>query len=263
RNRRRHAGPRRHAQAHHRAPRRADPEGHRFVEGALDLAVAGPRRKRADGRARGGGRLAAASRLVGGQARRPDRPAHRERLRDGVPGDAGRPPAQHLQRRQARRRAGRRPAHRHHHQDRPHRISRRAEERVKDARELGFGTRAVHAGQSPDPTTGAVMTPIYYSSTYAQSAPGVHKGFEYSRSHNLTRYALEANLAALEGGAHGLAFASGLAATATVLHLLSAGDHIVAGDDLYGGTFRIFERVFRQMGLAFTYVDPAAGPAAF
>jgi len=134
---------------------------------------------------------------------------------------------------------------------------------VKDPTEFGFGTRAVHAGQSPDPTTGAVMTPVYYSSTYAQSAPGVHKGFEYSRSHNLTRYALEANLAALEGGAHGLAFASGLAATATVLHLLSAGDHIVAGDDLYGGTYRIFERVFRQMGLAFTYVDPAAGPAAF
>jgi cystathionine gamma-lyase len=134
---------------------------------------------------------------------------------------------------------------------------------VKDATEFGFGTRAVHAGQSPDPTTGAVMTPIYYTSTYAQTAPGEHKGFEYSRSHNLTRFALEANLAALEGGAHGLAFASGLSATATVLHLLSAGDHVVAGDDLYGGTYRIFERVFRQMGLSFTYVDPAAGPAAF
>jgi cystathionine gamma-lyase len=127
----------------------------------------------------------------------------------------------------------------------------------------GFGTLAIHAGQSPDPVTGAVMTPIYYTSTYAQEGPGAHKGFEYSRTHNLTRFALEANLAALEGGAHGLAFASGCAATTTVLHLLSAGDHIIAGDDLYGGTFRIFERVFRQMGLEFTYVDPAAGPEAF
>jgi cystathionine gamma-lyase len=126
-----------------------------------------------------------------------------------------------------------------------------------------FGTRAVHAGQTPDPTTGAVSTPVYYTSTYAQAGPGVHKGFEYSRTHNPTRFALEANLAALEDGAHGLAFASGCAATTTVLHLLAAGDHVIAGDDLYGGTFRIFERVFRQLGLDFTYVDPAAGPDAF
>jgi cystathionine gamma-lyase len=127
----------------------------------------------------------------------------------------------------------------------------------------GFGTLAIHAGQRPDPVTGAVMTPVYYSSTYAQEGPGVHKGFEYSRTHNLTRFALEANLAALEGGAHGLCFASGCAATTTILHLLSAGDHVVAGDDLYGGTYRLFERVFRQLGIAFTYVDPTAGPAAF
>ena len=126
-----------------------------------------------------------------------------------------------------------------------------------------FGTLAVHAGQSPDPVTGAVMTPVYYTATYAQTGPGEHKGFEYSRTHNLTRFALEANIAALEGGAHGLAFASGSAAAATVLHLLRAGDHVVAGDDLYGGTYRLFERVFRQMGLDFTYVDPVAGPAAF
>lgn len=130
-------------------------------------------------------------------------------------------------------------------------------------RKTGFGTRAIHAGQSPDPTTGAVMTPVYYTSTYAQTGPGQHKGFEYSRTHNLTRFALEANVAALEGGAHGLAFASGCATAATVLHLLSAGDHVIAGDDLYGGTYRLFERVFRQMGLDFTYVDPAAGPAVF
>ena len=134
---------------------------------------------------------------------------------------------------------------------------------MKDASRFGFGTRAIHAGQEPDPTTGAVMTPVYFTSTYAQSAPGEHKGFEYSRTHNLTRFALEANIASLEGAAHGLAFASGCAATATVLHLLSAGDHVVCADDLYGGTYRIFERVFRQMGLDFSYVDPGAGPDAF
>src|SRR5262249_52948740 len=122
---------------------------------------------------------------------------------------------------------------------------------------------AVHAGQSPDPTTGAITTPVYYTSTYAQAAPGEHKGYEYSRTHNLTRFALEANLAALEDGAHGLAFASGCAATTTVLHLLSSGDRVIAADAPHGGTYRIFERVFRQMGLTFTYVDPAAGPAGF
>ncbi len=123
-------------------------------------------------------------------------------------------------------------------------------------------TLAVHAGQSPDPTTGAVSTPVYYTSTYAQSGPGEHKGFEYSRTQNPTRFALEGNLAALEGAARGLAFASGCAATTTVLHLLKAGDHVVAGDDLYGGTYRIFERVIRQMGIDFTYVDPTR-PEAF
>ncbi len=126
----------------------------------------------------------------------------------------------------------------------------------------GFGTNAVHAGQSPDPTTGAVMTPIYYTSTYAQQAPGVHKGFEYSRTHNLTRYALENNLAALEGGAGGLCFASGLAATSTLLQLFDAGTHVVACDDLYGGTFRLFDKVYRRLGFEFTYVDPLAGVAA-
>src|SRR5438128_373018 len=127
---------------------------------------------------------------------------------------------------------------------------------------LGFGTRAIHAGQKPDPTTGAVMTPVYYTSTYAQSAPGVHKGFEYSRTHNLTRYALEANLAALEGGVGGLCFASGLAATSTLLQLFDTGTHVVACDDLYGGTFRLFDKVYRRLGFEFTYVDPLAGTAA-
>src|SRR5262245_17825995 len=127
---------------------------------------------------------------------------------------------------------------------------------------LGFGTRAVHAGQRPDPTTGAVMTPVYYTSTYAQDAPGVHKGYEYSRTHNLTRFALEANLASLEGGQHGLAFASGLAATSTVLQLFDTGTHVVACHDLYGGTFHLFDKACRRLGFECTYVDPTAGAAA-
>jgi cystathionine gamma-lyase len=131
-----------------------------------------------------------------------------------------------------------------------------------DDPKLGFGTRAVHAGQKHDPVTGAVMTPVYYTSTYVQEAPGVHKGFEYSRTHNLTRFALEANLASLEGGGFGLAFASGLAATSTVLQLFDAGTHVVACDDMYGGTFRLFDKVYRRLGFEFTYVDPIGGAAA-
>ena len=127
----------------------------------------------------------------------------------------------------------------------------------KNNQDHGFGTRAIHAGQSHDPVTGAVMTPIYYTSTYAQSAPGVHKGYEYSRTHNLTRFALEANLASLEGGIGGLCFASGLAATATLLQMFDAGTHVVACDDLYGGTYRLFDKVFRRLGFTFSYVDPA------
>jgi cystathionine gamma-lyase len=133
----------------------------------------------------------------------------------------------------------------------------------KNDKPAGFGTLAIHAGQHPDPVTGAVMTPIYMTSTYAQNGPGEHKGYEYSRTHNLTRFALEANIAALEGGKHGLAFASGCATATTILHLLSAGDHVVAGDDLYGGTFRLFDKVFKRSALEFSYVDPVAGPAAF
>lgn len=106
------------------------------------------------------------------------------------------------------------------------------------------------------------MTPVYYTSTYAQSAPGVHKGFEYSRSQNPTRFALEANLAALEGGTGGLCFASGLAASATLLQLFDSGTHVVACDDIYGGSFRLFENVFRRFGFDFTYVDPLAGAPA-
>src|SRR5499427_9904094 len=101
----------------------------------------------------------------------------------------------------------------------------------------GISTLAVHAGQHPDPTTGAVMTPIYQTSTYAQEALGKNKGYEYARTHNRTRAALEANLAALEGGRHGLCFASGLAATSTLLQMFDGGTHVIACDDLYGGTF--------------------------
>ncbi|NUS61857.1 MAG: cystathionine gamma-synthase [Lysobacter sp.] len=120
----------------------------------------------------------------------------------------------------------------------------------------GRGTLAIHAGQSPDPSTGAVMTPIYATSTYAQSSPGVHQGFEYSRTHNPTRFAYERCIAGLEGGTRGFAFASGLAATSTLLEMLDSGDHVVAMDDLYGGTFRLFERVRRRSaGLDFSYVD--------
>jgi cystathionine gamma-lyase len=122
--------------------------------------------------------------------------------------------------------------------------------------ELHLDTLAIQAGQSPDPTTGAVMTPIYATSTYAQKSPGVHQGFEYSRSHNPTRFAYERCVAALERGTQGYAFASGLAATATVLDALDAGSHVVCMDDVYGGTYRLFERVRkRSAGLEFSFVD--------
>ena len=119
----------------------------------------------------------------------------------------------------------------------------------------GFSTRAIHAGQEPDPTTGAVVVPIYQTSTYAQEALGKHKGFEYARTHNATRFALEANLAALENGAHGFCFGSGLAATTTLMQTLSSGDHVVAGSNLYGGTFRLFDKVMRRFGLEFSFVE--------
>ena len=121
---------------------------------------------------------------------------------------------------------------------------------------LGFTTRTIHAGQRPDPATGAVMMPIYATSTFAQESPGVHKGFEYARSQNPTRMAFERCIADLESGSRGFAFASGLAATATLLECLDAGAHVVASDDLYGGTFRLFERVRRRsMGLQASFVD--------
>jgi cystathionine gamma-lyase len=126
---------------------------------------------------------------------------------------------------------------------------------MKNDQKLGFATRAIHAGQAPDPTTGAIMTPVYMTSTYVQESPGVHKGWEYSRTHNPTRKAYENCLANLEGGKFGFAFASGCAATTTIIQMLQNGDHVIAGDDMYGGTFRLFNRVLRNNGLDFSYID--------
>jgi len=120
----------------------------------------------------------------------------------------------------------------------------------------GFGTRAIHAGQEPDPTTGAIMTPVYQTSTYVQESPGVIKDdYDYARSANPTRKALEANLASLEGGRYGLCFASGLAALAACIHLLQSGDHVLLCDDVYGGTYRSFDKVFKQFGISYDRVD--------
>ena len=121
--------------------------------------------------------------------------------------------------------------------------------------ERSFGTRAIHAGQPPEPRTGAVMVPIYQTSTYVQPAVGVHKGYEYSRTGNPTRTALETCLASLEGGKHGACFSSGSAATATLLHSLKPGDHVISSDDVYGGTYRQFNTVFAPMGIEFTFID--------
>jgi cystathionine gamma-lyase len=132
-----------------------------------------------------------------------------------------------------------------------------------DKKTLAFATRAIHAGQSPDPTTGAVMPPIYAVSTYAQQSPGVHKGYEYSRTQNPTRMAWERCIADLEGGTNGYAFASGMAATSTLMDLLESGSHVLAMDDLYGGTFRLFELVRRRSAaLDFTFTDMTDPKAA-
>jgi cystathionine beta-lyase/cystathionine gamma-synthase len=119
---------------------------------------------------------------------------------------------------------------------------------------MKFGTKAIHAGVEPDPSTGAIMTPIYQTSTYVQASPGQHKGYEYSRTQNPTRHALQNNLAVLENGKHGLVFASGLGATDAVLKLLKPGDEIIATNDLYGGTYRIFTKIFQDFGLKFKFV---------
>jgi cystathionine beta-lyase/cystathionine gamma-synthase len=120
-----------------------------------------------------------------------------------------------------------------------------------------FATRCIHAGQEPDPTSGAIMTPVYFTSTYVQQGLNDHKGFEYARTRNPTRDAVEGNLAALEGAEHGIAFASGMAAIQAILELLSAGDHLVLGDNVYGGTFRLVDKVMTRFGLTYTQVDTA------
>lgn len=131
---------------------------------------------------------------------------------------------------------------------------------------MHFSTKAIHAGLPPDPSTGAIMTPVYLTSTFVQQAPGVHQGYDYARTANPTRSALEANLAALEDGTYGLAFASGLAAESAILQTLSSGDHVLCGQDLYGGTYRLLTRVFARFGITSSFVDatdPAAVEAAF
>ncbi|MBI2841013.1 MAG: PLP-dependent transferase [Acidobacteria bacterium] len=119
----------------------------------------------------------------------------------------------------------------------------------------GYSTKAIHAGQEPDPTTGAIITPIYQTSTYIQEAVGVHKGYDYARTINPTRVAVERNIAALENGAYGLAFASGMAAITAVMSLLKSGEHVIASRNVYGGTFRLFDMVLTRQGLSFTWVD--------
>lgn len=124
-----------------------------------------------------------------------------------------------------------------------------------DPKNLGFSTRAIHSGQPPDPTTGAVTVPIYQTTTYVQEGLGENKGFEYARAQNPTRFALEANMASLEGGVAGHAFASGMAAISTLMTLFQAGDHVVVSHNVYGGTYRLFRRILERYGLKFSWVD--------
>src|SRR6478736_4878034 len=126
---------------------------------------------------------------------------------------------------------------------------------MKDTSKLGFGTKAIHAGQEPDPTTGAVMTPIYQTSTFWQESPGKHKGYAYARGKNPTRSALEKCLAALENAKYGLAFSSGMGATDAVVKMLRPGDEVITGNDLYGGTYRMFTKVFANYGIKFHFID--------
>lgn len=126
---------------------------------------------------------------------------------------------------------------------------------LKNCRTMKFATKAVHAGVAPDPTTGAIMTPIYQTSTYVQAAPGDHKGFEYARTQNPTRHALEASIAALESGTHGICFGSGMAAMDAIVRLLSAGDEVIACNDLYGGSYRLLTKVYARLGIRSHFVD--------
>ena len=120
---------------------------------------------------------------------------------------------------------------------------------------MKLSTKLIHAGVEPDPSTGAIMTPIYQTSTYVQKAPGVHKGYEYARSQNPTRAVLESAVAQIENGRHGLCFSSGVAATDAVLRLLVPGDEVIAGNDMYGGTYRLFTKIFEKAGICFHFVN--------
>ena len=120
---------------------------------------------------------------------------------------------------------------------------------------MKFGTKAVHAGVEPDPTTGAIMTPIYQTSTYVQESPAKHKGYAYARGHNPTRNSLQKSIAALENGKYGICFSSGMGATDAVIKLLSPGDEVITSNDLYGGTYRMFKRVFEKYGIKFHFID--------
>src|SRR6186997_2860157 len=124
-----------------------------------------------------------------------------------------------------------------------------------DDLEAAFATRAIHAGQRPEPLAGAIMTPVYLTSTYVQEGLGQNKGYEYARGKNPTREALERNVASLEGGRHGFAFSSGMGCVDSIMKLFKSGDHIVCGENVYGGTFRLFDRILQHMGLCFSYVD--------
>ena len=128
---------------------------------------------------------------------------------------------------------------------------------MKDYSKLNFESKVIHAGIDPDPSTGAIMTPIYQTSTYVQSSPGEHKGYEYSRTHNPTRTQLQDNIAALEQGNHGLCFSSGMAAIDAVIKLLQPGDEVVSTNNLYGGSYRIFTKIFQNFGIKFHFVDMA------
>src|SRR5688572_11613966 len=124
-----------------------------------------------------------------------------------------------------------------------------------DDQNSGFGTQAIHAGQRPEPLAGAIMTPVYLTSTYVQDGFGQHKGYEYARGKNPTREALERNVATLEGGRHGFAFSSGMGCVDSLMKLFKSGDHIVCGENVYGGTFRLFDKILRNFGMEFTFVD--------
>lgn len=134
-------------------------------------------------------------------------------------------------------------------------MTRHGAPKAEELKEMGIGTRAIHGGQAPDPATGAVMTPIYQTSTYAQDAPGVHRGHEYSRVTNPTRSALEGNLAALEGAEHGICFSSGVAATDAIMKWMRPGNHVLASNDLYGGTYRLMRAIFGPFGIESSFVD--------